>query len=452
MVLVDSRPAGEVAELPLASVATPGRVPLLFLLADTGGGHRSAARAVAEALDELYPGRFWPVLCDPLAGPGSARVLRWITRLYGPVIRLAPWAWGAVYYACDSRRVMRLLQRTLLALAERPVADAVAAHRPAAIVSFHPLTGGAAVRARQRQGREGREGLGSREGREGREGRGVPVLTVVTDLVTSHAAWRLGPADQMALSAAIVPSSGPGTDRPGGPGADRWEETGLPVTSGFWGGPPSEGERAALRRSLGVSERRFLAVLTGGGEGAGGLAGRAAAIVRYCDDIEVVAICGRNLRLQRRLARLAARAGGRLTVLGFVDNMSDWLRCADVVIAKAGPGTIAEAACCGAPLLLTSHLPGQEKGNARLVIAAGAGRPAARRRQLLRALGELSRDPATLTAMRAASAGLGRPSAAARVAALLAGLTEMEAGLTEMEAGLTEMEAGWYEMKAGRHG
>ena len=74
-----------------------------------------------------------------------------------------------------------------------------------------------------------------------------------------------------------------------------------------------------------------------------------------------MAICGRNLRLQRRLTRLAARTGGRLTVLGFVDNMSDWLRCADVVIAKAGPGTIAEAACCGVPLLLTSHLPGQER-------------------------------------------------------------------------------------------
>jgi hypothetical protein len=42
---------------------------------------------------------------------------------------------------------MRLLQRTLLTLADRPVADAVAAHEPAAIVSFHPLTGGAADRA-----------------------------------------------------------------------------------------------------------------------------------------------------------------------------------------------------------------------------------------------------------------------------------------------------------------
>ena len=151
MVLIDSRPAREAAGPLPASAATPERmltprVPLLFLVADTGGGHRSAAQAVGEALEEAYPGRFDAVLCDPLGGPASSRLLRWVTGLYGPVIRLAPWAWGAVYHACDSRWVMRLLQRTLLTLADRPVADAVAAHQPAAIVSFHPLTGGAADR------------------------------------------------------------------------------------------------------------------------------------------------------------------------------------------------------------------------------------------------------------------------------------------------------------------
>jgi 1,2-diacylglycerol 3-beta-galactosyltransferase len=108
--------------------------------------------------------------------------------------------------------------------------------------------------------------------------------------------------------------------------------------------------------------------------------------------------------------------------------MSDWLRCADVVIGKAGPGTIAEAACCGAALLLTSHLPGQERGNARLVAEAGAGRAAPRRRQMLRDLGELRRDPEALAAMRTASARLGRPGAAAAVAALLADLADTKAG------------------------
>ena len=94
---------------------------------------------------------------------------------------------------------------------------------------------------------------------------------------------------------------------------------------------------------------RFLVVVTGGAEGSGGIYRRTAAILRQRGGIDVAVICGRNDMLRRRLTRLAARADGRLTVLGFVDNMADWLRCADLVVSKAGPGTIAEATCCAAP-------------------------------------------------------------------------------------------------------
>ena len=106
-------------------------LPVLFLMADTGGGHRNAARAVGESLELAYPGRFAPVLCDPLGGPGSARLLRWVTGLYGPVVRLAPWLWGAAYYATNARPAMWLLRRTLLRPADRVAAGAAAgAPRP----------------------------------------------------------------------------------------------------------------------------------------------------------------------------------------------------------------------------------------------------------------------------------------------------------------------------------
>jgi Glycosyltransferase family 28 C-terminal domain len=109
-------------------------------------------------------------------------------------------------------------------------------------------------------------------------------------------------------------------------------------------------------------------------------------------------------------------------VHGFVDNMAEWLRCADVVVGKAGPGTIAEATCCGAPLLLTSYVPGQEEGNAEYVVQAGAGRYAPRAADLVTAIRWLRDDPQALAAMRAASAALARPGAAADIAGLLTDL------------------------------
>ncbi len=45
--------------------------------------------------------------------------------------------------------------------------------------------------------------------------------------------------------------------------------------------------------------------------------------------------------------------------LGFVTNMAEYMVAADVLITKAGPGTIAEAASVGLPVMLTSFLPGE---------------------------------------------------------------------------------------------
>jgi 1,2-diacylglycerol 3-beta-galactosyltransferase len=108
--------------------------------------------------------------------------------------------------------------------------------------------------------------------------------------------------------------------------------------------------------------------------------------------------------------------------------MADWLRCADAVVTKAGPGTIAETLCCGTPLLLTSYLSGQEKGNAEFVVNAGAGRWVPQLPQLLDAVRELRDDPVLLGQMRVNAASVGRPDAAAAVARLIADMATPRLG------------------------
>ena len=375
---------------------------VLVLSADTGGGHRRAAEAVIEAL--AASSAYHPVLCDPLVGPSAARPLRLLARLYGPAVRWAPWVWGAAYYVSNSRLAMALLWRTVFYSANRVVAAEVDASQPAVIVSCHPLTGRAAV-------------LASRRGRAAN----VPTVTVVTDLAKVHTSWRypltsrLAVASPHALAACLARGIPPA----------RCAETGLPVEERARAGAPELDERAMLRRSLGLNEQDFVVLLTGGGEGCGGLARRTAAILRKFPDVHVVTACGRNDVLRRRLT-LEAGADDRLTVLGFVGNFIDWIRCADIVVTKAGPGIIAEAACCATPLLLTSHLPGQERGNAALAVRAGAGRCARGSRGMLRELALLRRDPTALAAMRASCPSLARPGAAAEVADIIAGLARPE--------------------------
>jgi 1,2-diacylglycerol 3-beta-galactosyltransferase len=379
-------------------------IPLLFLVADTGGGHRSAAHAVEQALERLYRGRFAPVICDPLLGPGAPLQLRWLVRLYGPAIRITPWLWGILWRSCNSPRRLRWARATLLRPAYRSVAEAIGTHQPAVIVAFHPFTAEPAVRARESVVP------------------GAGLVTVVTDLVTAHLSWRDAAVDRI-----IVPSAPlRHRCRLDGIAEERCAEIGLPVAAEFSRPPADAPERRALRRQLGLRPDRFLVLVTGGAEGSGGIYRQAAAILRRTDDIDVAVICGRNDVVRRRLTRLAARAGGRLAVQGFVDNMADWLRCADVVVGKAGPGTIAEAACCGAPLLLTSYLPGQEEGNADFVVSAGAGRYAPRPQDLIAEINSLRQDPEALAQMRKASAAISRPDAAADIAMLLADILGLD--------------------------
>lgn len=59
--------------------------------------------------------------------------------------------------------------------------------------------------------------------------------------------------------------------------------------------------------------------------------------------------------------------------LGFVTEMAEYMVAADVLVSKAGPGTISEAAALSLPVMLTSYLPGQEEGNVDYVIDGGFG-------------------------------------------------------------------------------
>ena len=73
-----------------------------------------------------------------------------------------------------------------------------------------------------------------------------------------------------------------------------------------------------------------------------------------------------------------------MIVKGFVNNMEQWMNACDMIITKAGPGTIAEAFICGLPVLLNAFIPCQEEGNIEYVVRNGTG--------------IFSRDPQTIAA------------------------------------------------------
>ncbi len=380
---------------------------LLFLISDTGGGHRAAATAVAECLETSYPGLYKVEILDPFART-SPRILGATARLYGPLSRSAGWMWAVLYHASDSAAMVRLLRASVLRTAMPAIRAALAGDPPALVVSFHPLLNHPAVDAVREM-----------------PGVDAPIVTVITDLVSVHSSWICPEVDH------IVAPTPEARDRclHAGMAAHRVSSMGLPVSPEF---TPcrSVRARAEIRRRLGLDPRAFCVLLCSGADGSGPIVQTARAIQRSGIDLQLVVVCGRNRRARAELERMNSSNGRPPKIHGFVDNMAEFMQAADVVVTKAGPATIAEALCCSVPLLLTWHLPGQETANVEWVVDTGAGLSVPESDDLIQALSELaSPRSSTLARMRAAARRAAQPNAAFDIAHLIARAADGEARL-----------------------
>jgi 1,2-diacylglycerol 3-beta-galactosyltransferase len=380
---------------------------LLFLIADTGGGHRASAKAVARHLVSSHPGQYEIHIVDPFA-QAAPTLLGRTTGLYGPITQHARWLWGGLYHVTNSRAAVTLLRRSALRFVEPGITRLVKQLEPAAVVSFHPLLNHIAAQAAHTTGP-----------------RAIPIVTVITDLVDVHAAWACRDVDAVVTPS---PRAFERCRRAGIP-PSRCHQVGLAVDQSFRAALPTPVERRALRERLGLLPEAFLVLVCGGADGSGGIARQARALAAAPLDIELSVICGRNRRVLDELQGLKDHGGRQVLVHGFVTNMADWMRAADVVVTKAGPGTIAEALCSGVPLLLTWYLPGQERGNVEWVVDIGAGRYVPRSAQLVDAVAELSVPGSrALERMREAVREAARPEATAEIAKIVVDLATREAG------------------------
>ncbi len=105
-----------------------------------------------------------------------------------------------------------------------------------------------------------------------------------------------------------------------------------------------------------------------------------------------------------------------VAVEGFTSRMNDYMGVASCIVTKAGPGTIAEACCCGLPIMLSGFLPGQESGNVGFVVDGGFGAYASEPAQIASTIAGWLADPQRLAAMAERSRRAARPRATEQIA------------------------------------
>ncbi len=139
--------------------------------------------------------------------------------------------------------------------------------------------------------------------------------------------------------------------------------------------------------------------------------------------ITLVAIAGKNARLEARCRRLAQTLESPeliVRVRGFVPNMAEWMGASDVVVTKPGGLTLVEALGLGRPLILLPARGGQEEINRKWAIGLGAATGCEVPEGAGPLLAILFSQPGRLEAMAQAARLAGRPQAATTVAAEIA--------------------------------
>jgi len=304
------------------------------------------------------------------------------------------------FHATNDRRRIMAIRSALEPLSER-AADAIIANNPADVyVSCHPLFS---------------QGLPSALRRLKRN---APLIHVVTDLVSGHAAHYAPDVDllitpteearQEAIRNLVPP--------------EKITVCGQPVAPDF---AQRAAQRDKTRADLGLRDDRPTILLIGGGDGMGRLEVTARQIALSGLPLQLIVVCGRNQRVKENLEFLNPRVP--MIVLGFVNNIPELMGASDILVTKAGPGTICEAFIAHLPIILYDAVPGQEEGNVDYVVKNGAGAWCPFPWDVLRQLKQWLNQPDLLTQARQASAKLARPDSAPQIARAVAQFAEAPA-------------------------
>lgn len=370
---------------------------IVFLFSDTGGGHRSACEAIIEALNLEYPDGFCTEMVDifrQYAPPPFA----FAPDIY-PTLSRMPEMWGLGYRASNGPRRSQMMNEMVWPYIRRAINRLVVEHPCDLLVSVHQLSNAPFLKTLKE-----REALGNRK---------IPFASVVTDMVTTHALWYDRRADLVIVPTEAARERGLRLDLD----PRRVRVVGMPVAERF---ASFSGDRAALRAELGWPQDHPVALMVGGGEGMGPLEAICAAVDERNLPLTLAVVAGRNRKLAQRLA--SRRWKTDLRAYGFVRNMPEMMAAADILVTKAGPGTISEAFIAGLPIVLYSKMPGQEDGNVTYVVNEGAGNWAPEPREAAGVIARWVLDPAERERVAAASRALARPAASREIARLLAGM------------------------------
>ena len=310
---------------------------ILILTAGFGDGHNSAAKNIAEAL--AAEGAVSVEVLDPFAAaaPGLTAFMKWG---YQFLSNQMPWAWRWLYDASSQGEFGNHVWDRFVGLM-RWLEETLAAKKPDVLVMTYPLYAHFIP------------GLNPAVPRPRK------VFVAVTDSISIHPIWTQAPADEWFVT---DPFSRDILLRQGVPG-EKCFVTGFAVPTLFRECIPTRDPAARSLLYLATTGSRHVAETVKG------------LMQDLPPDVNLTIVTGRHeKRLRPVISKALRRHPGPLpSIIGWCSEVPALLLKSNLVLTKAGGATVHECFCAGIPAVINYAIPGQEEGNAELLVRTGCG-------------------------------------------------------------------------------
>lgn len=315
----------------------------IILSASTGGGHNRAANAIKE---ELMNTGFQSVEVIDSLKSVSNTVDKLISKGYETSALYTPKAYGEIYKISDFKPLKKELKRNILfKYMLKKLKILIREKNPDLIIGTHPFPLMAVSSLKNK-------GIIT-----------TPVFSVLTDY-TIHSTWVQDQINAYIVGDEYVKA----LLEEEGVKKENIFPFGIPIEKSFLSS--SNPERAKEELML---EDKFTILLMGGSFGAGGVRSVLEELLQINEDIQIIAVAGRNNSLRQKLEKTVEdyKAHEKVRVLGFTKDMSSLLSLATVIVTKPGGLTTTEAILKETPMIVPYYIPGQEEENLEFLLNNG---------------------------------------------------------------------------------
>ncbi|MFH1062637.1 MAG: glycosyltransferase [Candidatus Omnitrophota bacterium] len=191
---------------------------------------------------------------------------------------------------------------------------------------------------------------------------------------------------------------------------DKIRITGIPIEDKF----AKNTDQNQLRIKLGLELNKFTVLVTSGGFGVGPIKKIVDKLDNMDRDLQIAVVCGKNADMYEYFKTAIFKK--KVQANGFINNMHEFMECADLIITKSGGLTVSESLAKGLPMLIIKPIPGQETRNAEIIEKYNIGKRLADVNSVAAYIEDLLKDDQKkLNQMKENAKKLARPNAAEEI-------------------------------------